>query len=665
MSAVPPQLPLQPEADPFYTTHCNYGDLVAAAHRRRVTAIGAPALTRHLVFWNPIDRPNPEGRPDGADTHPFEAEYSRNRRIQADRLVAAIYRILLDRFRTGRITKLRVGESPATGGDDLVPLFFAWMSQRDGKIRARPPHAAPADSYRALKICFEWQGLRTVLSMELHVEFLTLTAIIDLSRPRSGDRIGEPDLASCMATIERLFDSGVEDEKPWRACHKVVYYDVWNAFEQLIFEAPGIDGLKKSRGVSHPQRFVDFRGLILAVDSSQDGVSGPHPEPCVPRPLRRAFSRMPHRGTGNERPAACGTHEFDRIWPFLKSGFDEETTEFTLSRYLGNRAFFATALAEQRGMVPEPGSGPLCYLILEDTLNTWQLGRLVYRIHRAGTARVAAAMHFASLREADGILARIEQKLQHSLKRATPLRGQDEEEEHQARRSLRLANDEIESELATLSTDRFDGSLEYRIDRSRYYLSQFNRIAKSLRIRRVHGFQTYVEFVQQRLGPIFEYIDRIGQHHARVQGDRGILLRRLLTLEALYEERSISRAQRVADGALFGILGPYYLMSLVEHAELPGRLFLWQASVVYCLCYLSFVMLRPKEAVTPPGRRPRLELFWRRLVRWRLPVSVAGALMITSLAYRYGPTLAEWGNPYLESRPSGEIASPIRAGPHR
>jgi hypothetical protein len=687
---------------PLYSTHKDYGGLVAGAHRRRVTPIGGPALTRHLVFWNPVLSPKvkdvaaePErrGPKKGAkDAEPLDIAQKRAilRKVQSDRLVTAIYRDLVDRQDDSIITDLRMTHPSAERTDEAVPLFGIWLSESNGAFGRKPNASSRSDSYRAIKIYFSWQGLPVSLSMELHVEFLTLTAVIDLSRPEAdpaeeadpAPKTGPapkadpaevcadfPDLRDPIRKICGLYDAGETDESKWRDLHRFVYYDVWDSLDKIIFASPGTAILKKTPGVADPERFVDFRGLILSIDADRKpapAADGSRDREIrrseVPAPLRAPFCRKPTEGTGNERKAVCGSHDFDRIWPFLKSGFDDENTEFTLSRYLDGRAMFATALAEQREMVAKPGSGPLCYLILEDTLNTWQLGRLVYRMHRAGTARVAAMMHFEQIKRADEILARVEHRLETSLDSTTELAEPSEELENQARDALRVSNREIEKELRRIAALDLDGSLDYRIERSRYYVSQFDRITKSLRIKRVQGFQTYVEFVQQRLSPLFEYIDRIGQRHARVQGDRGLLLRRIHSLEALYEERFISRTQRVADGALYGILGPYYLISIIDHAEWFDGAFLGRAGLLYSLFYLILLAWKPNRPAPAGsgGLIARLRRPAPRRVGTRLSIALALALILGTashlgkLPWPHWAPPPDWLKPIFKAEPGEE-----------
>jgi hypothetical protein len=139
---------------------------------------------------------------------------------------------------------------------------------------------------------------------------------------------------------------------------------------------------------------------------------------------------------------------------------------------------------------------------------------------------------------------------------------------------------QVEARLGEISQLRLDGTLDSRIERSRYYVKQFCRATDALRIERVAGFQPYHEFVHQRMGPVFEYIDSLGGSYARVQNDRSLLLERIQALYSLHHasqmsqaqrqisiaERQISEAQRIADIALSCALGPYYVGSIVAHA---------------------------------------------------------------------------------------------------
>src|SRR5207237_9236604 len=57
--------------------------------------------------------------------------------------------------------------------------------------------------------------------------------------------------------------------------------------------------------------------------------------------------------------------------------------------------------------------------------------------------------------------------------------------------------------------------LSYRIERSRYYVTQFDNNVKLLRIKRLEGDQPYDQFIRRRLGSEFDLIDRLGSRYER------------------------------------------------------------------------------------------------------------------------------------------------------
>src|SRR5262249_334495 len=61
------------------------------------------------------------------------------------------------------------------------------------------------------------------------------------------------------------------------------------------------------------------------------------------------------------------------------------------------------------------------------------------------------------------------------------------------------------------------GGLSYRIERSRYYVTQFRDGISGLRIRRIESFQPYDVFVERRLAATFDFIDRLGKRHERLE----------------------------------------------------------------------------------------------------------------------------------------------------
>jgi hypothetical protein len=414
-----------------------------------------------------------------------------------------------------------------------------------------------------VKLLFNWHGTAVTLAFENHTEFVTATTVIDCSNGRQAGEIealrqtdkffGElyQSLSSLNAAIDEV-----------DACVRVrefLYDNVWERFQAEILE------VARRRKLQFGSQIADFRGLIIGTHyPSRD----PHHakdlgEPAFAAPFSRPGTDA-DQNIGDKRRGGMSDVDFGSLLKVLNCGISTDT-EITVSRFLDDRALYATALGEQSGLEQQSASVPLCYLMFEDCANRWQLGRLVNRINFAGTYRVVAAMHFEALREVGGVLLRAGTRLENALGRSLDDRDGDEEAIKDLRQLVRADYQAVEAPLAELPSKDVDGPIYARIERSRFYVSQFRHLAGALRIRRVDGFQQYDEFVLQKIGPVYEYIDRLGRRYSQVQKDRSLLLRRLQALDALYEERVISKAQRVADVALLCILGPYYFGSLAAH----------------------------------------------------------------------------------------------------
>lgn len=573
--------------DAIFDTHEEYSRLLAGAHRRRVTPLGAPALVRHVAFWNPAGWMSArasaanigtgEMPPVVASATLSEPRLIAERAKAADRAISAIYRHLLkrqaSRARGHPLEQVETNSLIESDAGKLIVLFSGGMDATTG-TPVDCPASVRLDSYRAIKIAFLWHGVRATLSFELHTEFLALTMTVDASRMRSSVSLKQDrarygaifeDLYTKLLTFTRL----VGTRKPkLRALHTYVYDTFWSRFSADV-----LSPLKNHKdAIGH--KFVDFRGLVLGTACEDGKVTVASP-----------FTRDPgDRGTGKERDPQCDIIDFDCLWPFATCA-QLEGTEITLSRFLDDRAFYATSLGSHANLLSGSGGHkPLHYLLYEDTINSWQLGRLVYRIHRAGTARLAAIIHFEQLRQANQILTEVEAALEDAI--AALADADDDIFRGQARRLYK----EVEEKLAKIAPLDLDGTLDSRIDRSRYYVNQFNATVAALRIQRVKGFQQYDEFVIQRLGPVFEYIDSLGRKYSRVQKDRSLLLARIQTLDSQHNENQISQLQRLADIALSCILAPYYVGSVWAHAlaglideELIWLTAFWFGPIMYLL----------------------------------------------------------------------------------
>lgn len=472
------------------------------------------------------------------------------------------------------------------GLDDLV--VKAWEGNSD------------LNPHRAIKIYFKWHGVRSIFHFELHTEYLAILVVLDFSAAA----VSHP-AAARLNQICRGFGPA-DPKREAKACQDDLYFKVWNDLESLIQSAlrdkPDILG----------RRFADIRGIVLTrPPRGEPGASSFRP--VLPWPEER--EELLEGGSGR-----CKVEDLNAIVDLLtnrkqtrngearkagnKNGSDEQANaQFTLSALLdddrpggmqggsavgtqaagaGQRAIFATAMGDQPEIPPDQEPDPLCYLLYADPVNRWQLGRMIYRINRAGLNRLAAAMHYDNLRQIGVNLNDAERRLERAMKGAVT---------GNVIKSLTADLKEIHKSLAEVAKDLVtDGPIEYRVERSRYYFAQWKRVVGALRIARIAGYQPYQEFVEQRLGPAFEFIDRLGTRYRRVSRNVTDLESRLQSLQTTRSTTRIERMQEIAEVALFAALLPYYVCYVAAQAtdHWVNKQAWWIAGALWGVGYLDY-----------------------------------------------------------------------------
>ncbi len=264
-------------------------------------------------------------------------------------------------------------------------------------------------------------------------------------------------------------------------------------------------------------------------------------------------------------------------------------------------------------------------------------------------------MHFGKLRTANQILGEIESTLEEDAVRVSEDGNHD-----RLRHNLGTQFREIDKKLVQIADLKLEPSLEDRVERSRYYVNQFNMTVKALRIDRVEGYQTYQEFVEHRLGPMFDYIDRLGRKMVRIQQDRLLMSSRIQSLEMAHETYLISTAQRLADIGLSCVLGPYYVGYILSHAfsgAVSDRIIWLWAAAFGCMMWGAIslrdgALEREKKAVPgevdqiggPASALPALKGGLLRFAkrRWRLfgaiilialPIGIGGHFLLSGLGF--------------------------------
>lgn len=190
-----------------------------------------------------------------------------------------------------------------------------------------------------------------------------------------------------------------------------------------------------------------------------------------------------------------------------------EKREFTTSLLNRGRSMYVTSLGGVRYRDDEKVAFPLSYLIISPHRATWQIGRIVDRIHSLGLFRMATFRDYETVEHANDRLSELGKSINDPEKRTG----------------------DISREFSSILQLTPDG-LVNRIEWSRYYLKLFNETMSRLRFERVEGYQTYTEFVSRRLSTRFFIIEdawsRIGglsrQIRARTAEDTGLSIKDLL-----------------------------------------------------------------------------------------------------------------------------------------
>jgi Protein of unknown function (DUF3422) len=257
------------------------------------------------------------------------------------------------------------------------------------------------------------------------------------------------------------------------------------------------DALSGTSYAAHRLGFITFdsRGVILYCPAHDKDKFCSTPFHIKRRqPLRRSLALEP-RETFDDESAVDHT---DAALPFLGAvnRTDDPRLEYTASRFLDNRIIYITSLgAEHIDAIRT--SVPMKFLILSRPYHRWQIGRLIDRLFAVGSVRTAAIMNLRMLLDASYALRALSHDLQQVRSTTIPYN------------TLLTTFLELKSRTAALGNN-CDGGISYRIERSRYYVSQYRNLENTFRMSRVEGFQQASDFVRRRLFSTFAMIDRIG-----------------------------------------------------------------------------------------------------------------------------------------------------------
>jgi hypothetical protein len=445
--------------------------------------------------------------------------------------------------------------------------FTLWWSDADGK-------PSPEPSPDALRVKVHVGAHRDYVTLSFYLDASkpwngpAVTAggpvtgtrreriLSDVARIRSICEARMASDAQGTRTIDREIlpehDLGEPDAALLLAASRDLYGGVWDDF----CKAMGIGNLASNKT---GRVFANFRGLVMATDGL--------PEAVEPREFPGSSGAEPFpRFKGNGGIDPTGTRSSDEpneanavvkaFWPFVRRSIRAaDRKEFVACGVMGWRALYVTALncpptfewAEEAhssktdipaGQLPEEaaddkGKEPVHYLLItKGEPHRRQIGRIVERINSMGIMRLIALRDYGIIRDASTQIQLRGQELDTMMRKWSVSRAKiraDFERDSQGKLGDVLRNlqddedgaiqklaDGVEKDLIELSAALDEVGIEavhglhFRINRSRYYVCEFDSLLASLKIGNIDTWVSYDQFVTRGLKPAFDFIDGIG-----------------------------------------------------------------------------------------------------------------------------------------------------------
>jgi hypothetical protein len=380
----------------------------------------------------------------------------------------------------------------------------------------------------------------------------------ELDRIRS---ICEPRLApdnQGIRLIDRplLPEHGVSssDAASLLAASRYLYADVWEEF----CKAMSVDVLRTETG----RVFANFRGLVLSTDGLPEAKEErrfPGSSGAEPFPRFKGNGGIDHTGTRSSAEPNEANAVVKAFWPLVRRATrDADRKEFVACGVMMWRALYVTSLncppafdwpEEARGSDSEIPAGslpdglsygtqaqePVHYLLItKGEPHRQQVGRIVDRINAMGTMRLIALRDYNIIRDASSqiqlrgleldtmmrkwsigrakIRAKFEPLKKEAAARNDPSRVKDLEDGEIQDLASRVENDliDLSAALDEVGLKAVSG-LHFRINRSRYYVAEFESMLASLGIGNIDTWVSYDQFVRRGLKPAFDFIDGVGR----------------------------------------------------------------------------------------------------------------------------------------------------------
>jgi hypothetical protein len=572
-----------PDYIAMFNTADDYHELNAGAHRKPPKVLSAPSMVWHLAFWTNFQEVG-RGR-----AQPVNPEWAPNKRPRE-----------INKALDGFVRQLWIGLEAKLGGPvevspriDGVNLLFGSAYRQPladdvKKQLTRRQNDIFASTNRVVSLQFVWQSLDVTIRFETQDEYFTMSAFVELDRLRSGKA---SDIGELNETVDRIkvylnpsrpsavspgSGSGQPASPPQpvddliRDINRYSFHQFWRLFDDEVLSLGGA-----FRNDAIFQRVcADFRGLIASEQTVRFGDD-------------RFF-----KFSG---PPSWGAEAKQMLLPLIQHRVRADHTRYecAVNYMLDGRALYLSTLGPQLPGSADDERIPVEFIVyahqwVDDrtVVNKWQLGRLVSQILQLGTFRLCALKDVKWLHNAGLELAALEEATQRARRAIARTETYETRAGQNAQATAAERNRTAMNEIAMAHkrlnniTGRFlrktgSGPL-FRIERSRYYVRQFEHNVKLLRILRLEGDQPYDQFIRRRLGPEFDSIDRLGVRYERATASIVSLDQNYLSItqNSLVEratkidedtnsiQSEIGLIQRGGEFILLTFLVPYYVSHL-------------------------------------------------------------------------------------------------------
>lgn len=595
-----------------------YNNILSGPHKDPTSSFRPPILTRHISFYCPTEPRDPD-------------EVENNKENESKRSSRSI---ILDNFFENTIKKIILLSEQFPKYDPKIRGIIRLFDENSqikilGFNKIFNENGTEYEAINSSKISlpqrstagliFYWNGIKSTIKFELHTEYITISTSLDLSEYKNYCEIKKNKFtAEIYKSFQNLAkflkkSDGTENYNP---ITENILFGVWAEFDKKIlseFITDDNNGYTQTIKGQSWIIFADFRGIVLSQPHSGN-------EKLFQLPFWRKKSKEKNEyysghsvNLKKEIENPCFNPRFfpseiegicQSYWPFLCApinGVSRDSYEYTVCSLHEGRVFYGSAIGATDLGKTNSRRMPVCYLMhAKNQVSSWQIGRLIDRMHRQGTLRAAAGIGFEELLQAMQDLRTAEINL---TKTQTNVHSQASDESSSSLlKNLSLVQNSLISADSRLNTHNEKinfGPLQYRLERARYYVRKFREGVPRLRIERLEGFQPYDEFIERRLGSIFEFAEFSLERSKRILERRSTILQSCLAIEARKTGIELNNIQEKAEFALLLVIIPYYLSHIVQGVfEWHHKAFPYLVSISFswaCLVLMLWCRQTPRQ----------------------------------------------------------------------